>query len=101
VDLGRFEHTGHAEDRGRFRTPSLRNVTLTAPYMHDGSISSIEEVIEFYNRGAQPNPYLDTTIRPLNLSAQEGSDLIAFLMSLNTTYTPRVSDFEHSHPDQQ
>ena len=82
-DLGRFEFTGIEEDKGRFKTPTLRNVTLTAPYMHDGSIASLEEVIEFYNRGGQPNPSLDPTIRPLNLSAQEKSDLIAFLRSLS------------------
>lgn len=82
LDLGRFEHTGDEADKGRFKTPTLRNVTLTAPYMHDGSIASLEEVIEFYDRGGQPNPSLDPTIRPLNLSAQEKSDLIAFLRSL-------------------
>ena len=58
-------------------------MTLTAPYMHDGSIASLEGAIEFYNRGGQPNPSLDPTIRPLNLSAQEKSDLIAFLRSLS------------------
>ena len=69
---------------GNFRTPSLRNVALTAPYMHDGSIATLAEVISFYNVGGIPNEVLDPAIRPLGLSAQEQSDLVAFLKSLTS-----------------
>lgn len=68
---------------GLFFTPSLRNVGQTAPYMHDGSFKTLEEVIEFYNRGGNKNPYLDSVIKPLDLSTAEVKDLVAFLRSLN------------------
>lgn len=84
LDLGRFEHTFAEEDKGRFKTPTLRNVTLTAPYMHDGSIGTLAEVIDFYSRGGHPNPYLDPVIQPLNLSAGEKADLLSFLQALQT-----------------
>jgi cytochrome c peroxidase len=82
LDLGRFEHTGEQEDRGRFKTPSLRGVELTAPYMHDGSLATLEDVIEFYDRGGVRNPNLDSAIKPLNLSSSEKKALVAFLKSL-------------------
>jgi cytochrome c peroxidase len=81
-DAGRFEVTGLPQDRGRFKTPSLRNVALTAPYMHDGSLNSLEAVVEFYNRGGRRNPNLDPAIRPLHLSSDQRSDLVAFLRAL-------------------
>ncbi len=81
-DLGLAEVTGVAEDRWRYRTPSLRNVALTAPYMHDGSISSLEAVVRFYARGGAPNPGLDPLIEPLELDDQDVSDLVALLRSL-------------------
>ena len=68
---------------GLFFTPSLRNVGQTGPYMHDGSIKTLEEVIEFYNRGGNNNPYLDSVVKPLNLNTDEVKDLVAFLRSLN------------------
>jgi len=82
-DAGRFEVTHRLDDRGLFKTPSLRNVALTAPYMHDGSIGSLDAVIAFYVRGANPNPNLDDQIRPLILSRVERDALIAFLKALN------------------
>ncbi len=82
-DAGRFEVTRRPEDRGLFKTPSLRNVALTAPYMHDGSIGSLDAVVAFYVRGARPNPNLDDQIRPLALSPVERDALIAFLKALN------------------
>jgi cytochrome c peroxidase len=82
-DLGRFAVTGDDADRGAFKTPMLRDVTLTAPYMHDGSQATLEEVIDFYNRGGEPNPWLDPKIRPLGLTAQEAADLAAFLRALD------------------
>lgn len=81
-DPGRMEITNDPTDFGKFRTPSLRNVDLRAPYMHDGSISSLEEVIEFYNDGGRQNTNLDEELKPLNLNAQEKVDLVEFLKSL-------------------
>ncbi len=82
VDLGRFEVTGDDEDRGAFKTPTLRNVELTAPYMHDGSLASLAEVIDFYNRGGNTNPYSDPSVRPLALTAEEKQALQTFLRAL-------------------
>ncbi len=84
---GRFNDIGLAgistdDQKGLFLTPSLRNVAETAPYMHDGSIATLEDVIEFYDRGAVPNPQLDPAIHPLHLTAQEKQDLLSFLRSL-------------------
>lgn len=81
-DLGRYEVTGLPADRWRYRTPTLRNIELTAPYMHDGSLASLRDVLEFYNRGGVPNEVLDPLIRPLGLSDAEINDLRAFLLSL-------------------
>lgn len=81
-DLGRYGVTGVPSDWGVFRTPSLRNVALTAPYMHDGSLATLEEVVEFYDCGGKPNPNLSTTIKPLKLSADEKAALVAFLRAL-------------------
>lgn len=81
-DPGRMAITNDPTDFGKFRTPSLRNVDLRAPYMHDGSISSLEEVIEFYNDGGHQNANLDEEIKPLNLNAKEKVDLVEFLKSL-------------------
>lgn len=82
TDLGRFAVTKAEADRGRYKTPSLRGVKLTAPYMHDGSLKTLDEVVEFYNRGGGANPHLDSVVRPLGLSKQELADLVAFLKAL-------------------
>ena len=74
--------TGADEDRGAFKTPTLREVARTAPYMHDGSIKTLGAVIDYYDRGAQRNPGLDHRIRPLGLAAVDKEDLRAFLESL-------------------
>lgn len=81
-DLGLYEVTQDPRDRWKYKTPSLRNVTLTPPYMHDGSLSSLRDVIEFYNAGGIPNETLDPLIRPLGLSSREIDALVAFLESL-------------------
>lgn len=81
-DNGRFDATKDAADRGKFKTPTLRNITQTAPYMHDGSEATLLQVVEFYNRGGIGNPNLSKEIRPLNLTEQEQRDLVAFLESL-------------------
>jgi cytochrome c peroxidase len=82
LDLGRFVVTKREDDRGKFKTPTLRGVSLTAPYMHDGSLATLEEVVRFYNRGGGANPHLDSVLAPLELSEEEVSDLVAFLKAL-------------------
>jgi cytochrome c peroxidase len=81
-DQGLIEVTHRAEDMGKFRVPTLRNVALTAPYMHDGSVASLEQVIDHYARGGHKSPRQDSRIRPLFLSQSERADLAAFLRSL-------------------
>ena len=67
-DLGRYEVTEDPNDRWKFRTPPLRNVALTAPYMHDGSMQTLREVMEFYNKGGVPNEVLSPLIKPLGFN---------------------------------
>jgi cytochrome c peroxidase len=83
TDLGRFGQTKLEADRGEFKTPTLRNVALTAPYMHDGSLKTLRDVVDFYAGGGNSNPDLDKQMKPLKLSAQDRADLITFLESLN------------------
>ena len=85
-DPGLERLTNDAADRGKFKVPSLRNVALTAPYMHDGSLPDLEAVLDHYNNGGQGHPNQDDRVRPLALSAEELHDLEAFLHSL-TDYT--------------
>lgn len=82
ADLGRYQISQTQSDVGAFRTPSLRNVALTGPYMHDGSLATLEEVVEFYDRGGRANPNLSDRIRPLSLAEHEKRALVAFLRSL-------------------
>jgi cytochrome c peroxidase len=81
-DRGLIEVTHQAGDRGRFRVPTLRNVELTAPYMHDGCVANLEQVIDDYARGGRRNPHQDSRVRPLAMTPEERADLIAFLQSL-------------------
>ena len=74
--------------RGRFKTPTLREITRTAPYMHDGSLATLEDVIDFYDAGGRGNPNLDPEIRKLNLSPEEKQALIAFLGALSAPPSP-------------
>jgi cytochrome c peroxidase len=83
ADLGRFKITGREEETGAFKTPTLREIERTAPYMHNGSLGTLEEVVEHYNKGGIKNPYLNQRIKPLNLTDGEKQDLIAFLKSLS------------------
>ena len=78
-DLGRFDVTGEEKDKGAFRTTSLRNIMLTAPYMHDGSLATLREVVEHYDEGGTKSPWLSDKVFPLNLSEQEKQDLVRFL----------------------
>lgn len=81
-DMGRSGVTKKPFDRGKFRIPTLRNIALTAPYMHDGSMATLEEVVEHYNLGGYPAVNSSVNVRPLGLSARDKSDLIAFLHTL-------------------
>jgi len=81
-DLGRYEITQNPADRWKYKTPSLRNVALTFPYMHNGSLATLTEVIEFYNQGGVANKVLDSRIKPLSLSATEIGEIVEFLKSL-------------------
>jgi cytochrome c peroxidase len=83
ADVGRFEVTKTEADKGAFKTPSLRNVALTAPYLHDGSLKTLKDAIDFYIGGGNSNPHLDKDIHALDfLSGQEREDLLEFLNSL-------------------
>jgi cytochrome c peroxidase len=82
TDLGRFLQTGVASDKGAFKTPSLRNVANTGPYMHDGSVRTLKDVVDFYAGGGNSNPYLDKEIKEIKLSGRDRADLVAFLESL-------------------
>ena len=83
VDLGRYMETKNPEDIGAFKTPTLREISRTAPYMHDGRFATLEDVVNFYNQGGIKNPHQDNTIIPLELTADEQHDLVAFLRSLS------------------
>jgi cytochrome c peroxidase len=85
LDAGRALVTGLERDRGAFKTPTLRQITITAPYMHDGSLATLEEVVDFYDQGGNPNPEIDPLLNPLALSTREKRALIAFLRSLSGT----------------
>jgi cytochrome c peroxidase len=80
---GRAAVSGDPADRGRFKTPTLRGVALTAPYMHDGSLATLGEVLEFYRQGGHPNPLLDPELLPLEMSAADARNLEAFLRALS------------------
>lgn len=81
-DRGLMEVTHRPVDMGRFKVPTLRNVALTAPYMHDGSLPTLESVLDHYTRGGHKNPLQDSRVRPFLLSPSERTDLIEFLNSL-------------------
>lgn len=91
LDQGRFAVSGRPEERGAFKTPTLREVARTGPYMHDGSLATLEDVIEFYDRGGSRNPHLDPEIRPLSLTVEEKRALVAFLRSLSGAIREGVS----------
>jgi cytochrome c peroxidase len=89
-ELGRFLITRQPKDIGVFKTPTLRDIELTAPYMHDGSLKTLREVIDLYNKGGEPNPNLDGGIRKLDLTEQEINDLEEYLKSLTSTRVKRL-----------
>jgi cytochrome c peroxidase len=106
-NTGLFDLTGERRDMGRFKAPTLRNVALTAPYMHDGSMATLEEVVEHYERGGRfiedgeftgdgrRSPYKSKFVPGFELSESERADLLAFLHSLtdeSVVQDPRYSD---------
>lgn len=107
-DLGLYEITQNPADRWKYRTPGLRNVALTAPYMHNGSLATLSDVIDFYDAGGIENPVLSPLLKPLNLSPQEREDLTHFLGSLSSdsvavlirdAQSAPVGDVESDSPD--
>src|SRR5205807_601051 len=82
-DVGRYAVTKNPQDWGAFKTPTLREVARTAPYMHDGSLLTLDDVVEYYDKGGTPNKNLDSDIKPLRLTAQNKKDLVEFLKALN------------------
>jgi cytochrome c peroxidase len=84
-ELGRFLVTKNENDVGAFKTPTLRNIGITPPYMHDGSLSTLWDVMDHYNKGGVPNPYLDGGMQRLGLSETEIDDLVALMFSLTDT----------------
>jgi len=84
-DPGREAVTKDPRDRGRFKTPGLRNCALTHPYLHTGAEQTLRDVIDFYDRGGVPNPDLDPLMLPLRLTEREKNDLVAFLEALTGT----------------
>jgi cytochrome c peroxidase len=87
-DLGRFYVTRRTEDIGAFKTPTLRSIIETSPYMHDGAFQTLEEVIDFLNKGGEANSHLSPLMKPLNLNETEKGDLLAFLQALTGEEIP-------------
>jgi cytochrome c peroxidase len=82
-DLGRYAVTQKEEDKGAFKTPTLREIARTGPYMHDGSLKTLEEVVEHYNKGGTKNPWLHQDVRELKLTDPQKNDLVEFLKALS------------------
>jgi cytochrome c peroxidase len=97
-ELGRFLVTQKREDIGAFKTPFLRDVLLTGPYMHDGSLETLWDVVEFFNKGGERNPFLDAEMKPLGLSESEVEDLVNFLGALTSD---RFSELRAAELDRQ
>jgi cytochrome c peroxidase len=91
VDIGREEVTKDAKDHGAFKTPTIRNVALSAPYMHDGSLNTLEEVVEWYAKGGHPNPSLSEKIKKLNLTDQDKKDLVEFMKQGCSSDFPKIA----------
>ena len=89
-DLGRYEITKEENARGAFKTPTLRNVAVSPPYMHDGSQATLEEVMKWYNIGGHKNKWLSDKMKPLNMTDQELQDVVAFMVEGLTSEFPKV-----------
>ena len=97
-DTGRMAITHDPADQFAFKTPGLRNVALTAPYMHDGSLETLEAVVRFYRAGGGELPGRDPLLRPLTLDAEEIADLVAFLESLTGDNVAELINDARSEP---
>jgi cytochrome c peroxidase len=82
TDQGRFEVTKHDSDKGAFKTPTLRNVAVGGPYMHDGKLKTLKDVVDFYAGKGNSNPYLDKHMSAIQLSGRDRADLVEFMKSL-------------------
>ncbi len=105
-ELGRFAVTENLTQVGAFKTPTLRNIDITFPYMHDGSLETLEDVVDFYNNGGRVSendplsPFLSGGIRPLNLSDEEKADLVAFMKSLTSPQFKKKAVASNQTPTQ-
>ncbi len=97
-DVGRYAVTKNPRDMGAFKTPTVRDAALRAPYLHDGSEKTLESLIDFYSRGGGKDPNLDPLMVPLGLSQNEKKALVAFIKSLNSL-NPEVADVKPISPD--
>ena len=88
TDLGRYNETKKEADKGAFKTPTLRNIARTAPYMHDGSLKTLKDVVDFYAGNGNSNPYLDKEMKVIKLTGPERTDLVEFLKSLTGEMPP-------------
>lgn len=95
ADEGKFRLTQKEADKALFKVPTLRNIALTAPYMHDGSLPTLESVVEHYNAGGQNHPHKSDLVQPLHLTKQEKKDLVAFLQSLTDESFTKNPLFQH------
>jgi len=102
-ELGRFLVTQKREDIGAFKTPFLRDVLLSGPYMHDGSLETLWDVVEFFNKGGERNPFLDSEMKPLGLTASEVEDLVNFLGALTSDRFAelRAAELDRQHTTYQ
>jgi cytochrome c peroxidase len=100
-ELGRFLMTGNSLDIGAYRTPSLRNVELTAPYFHDGSAETLSDVVKFYVKGGQDNSFRDWQLEAVNLTDEEQHDLVEFLKSLTSDDARRMIEAEPERREPQ
>jgi len=88
-DLGRYVVTKVEADKGAFKTPTIRNVEFSAPYMHDGSLATLMDVVEHYNKGGTANPHLSDKVKPLKLTDQEKQDIVEFMKACTGPF-PKV-----------
>ena len=92
VDWGRYVVTKNEKDKGAFKTPTVRNVALTGPYMHDGSQKTLREVVDWYAKGGHANPWLSDKVKKLDLTEQDKQDLVAFMESLTGQFSPVIGE---------